>query len=36
MDYLVEHLRGMRALFEGRKAQEDPRVLFGADLQPLA
>jgi len=35
MDYLVEQLRGMRDLFEGRKARKDPRVLFGPDLQPL-
>jgi DNA-binding transcriptional LysR family regulator len=35
MDYLVEHLRGMRDLFEGRKALEDPGVLFSSDLQPL-
>jgi len=35
MDYLVESLRDMRDLFEGRKALEDPRVLFTADLQPV-
>ena len=35
MEYLVEHLRGIRELFEGRRAIEYPRVLFGASLQPL-
>lgn len=34
MDYLVESLREMRQLFEGRKALEYPDVLFTADLQP--
>jgi DNA-binding transcriptional LysR family regulator len=36
MDYLVEYLRGMRDLFEGRRALEDSRVLFDTKLEPLA